>query len=58
MPYGSSAIQNIIGDIYGGGAKTKGRAYTDIALGAAVPQFQAEQAELDKELKRELTRLM
>lgn len=73
MPYGSSASQNIIGDIYGGGVKAKGRAYTDVALGAALPQFQAqfqageaekqrgftaEQAELDRTLKEMIAKVL
>lgn len=69
MPYGSSATQSIIGDIFGGGVKAKGRAYADIGLGAAIPQFQAqfqageaekqrgwsaEQAELDRQFREEM----
>lgn len=73
MPYGSSASQNIMGDIFGSGEKAKGKAYTEIALGAALPQFQAqfqagesekqrtflgEQAELDRQLKEMISKVL
>ena len=72
MPYGSSTIQNIMGDIYKGGIASKQKGYTEMALGAALPQFQAqqswqqllqgekftgEQAELNRILQKELARL-
>ena len=71
-PYGGTAVQSIIGDIYGGGERARGRAYTEMGLGAALPQFQAGEAmkrlttqqefvagesELDRALRRELERM-
>lgn len=71
-PYGGTAVQSIIGDIYGGGERARGRAYTEMGLGAALPQFQASEAmkrlttqqefvagesELDRALRRELAQL-
>jgi len=73
VPGGASVMGDIMGDIQTGGLKAKERGYTDIALGAALPQYQAdvnwqtllqqqkftgEQSELDRQLKEDLTKWM
>lgn len=73
VPGGASVMGDIMGDIQTGGLKAKERGYTDIALGAALPQYQAktnwetllqqqkfagEQGDLDRQLKEDLTRWM
>lgn len=73
VPGGASVMGDIMGDIQTGGIKAKERGMTGIALGAALPQYEAGvgwerllkqqefiagESELDRQLKRDLTKWM
>ncbi len=73
VPGGASVMGDIMGDIEVGGIKAKQRGMTGIALGASLPQFQAEfqagesekqrtflgeQADLDRQLKEMIAKVI